>query len=102
MTESEMGDIQDDLSRFIPQSAIPTFGQMEEWTERDIAQVRAWIKGGTRGRTPDVFIPIVEAYYAPRPPSGVRLDEEFQETRRILAGNGDRYDLDAMDRRSKP
>lgn len=102
MIESEMGDIQDDLSHLIPQSCIPTFDDMESWTDRDVAQVREWIAGGARGLTPDVFVPVVNAYHAPRPSNAVRVPEEVDETRRILAGRGDRYDLDAMDWRSRP
>ncbi len=92
-----MGDIQDDLSHLIPQSCIPTFEEMESWTDRDVEQVRAWIAGGARGRTPDVFVPVVNAYYAPRPSNAVRAPEEFYETQRILAGRAYREDLDAMD-----
>lgn len=101
MTESDMGDIQDALANLIPQSCIPTFDAMESWTEHDEAQVRAWIGRNASGPTPDVFIPIVNAYHAPRSTFAI-VNEEAAETQRILAGNGDRYDLDAMDWRAKP
>lgn len=101
MTESDMGDLQDALSNIIPQSCIPTFDAMESWSAVDETQVRAWIGRNASGPTPDVFIPIVNAYYAPRPSVTVQ-DHEAAETRRILAGKGDRHDLDAMDWRAKP
>ncbi len=89
MTESEMGDIQDALAVCIPQSCIPTFEQMESWTDHDEEQVRSWIDGGTRGTTPDVFLPVIAAYYAPRPSESARIlnavTEQVNEQQAVLA-----------------
>ncbi len=100
MIESEMGDLQDGLANLVPQSAIPTFGEMSEWTDIDAQKVRAWVDNGGRGPTPEVFWDAIARYHAPRP-NVSQVDEEAAETRRILAGRGDASDLDAMDWRTK-
>ncbi len=102
MIESEMGDLQDALANLIPQSAIPTFDEMAEWSDVDAQKVRAWIDGGGRGPTPEVFWDAIARYHAPRPSDSVRVPEEFYETQRILAGNGDARDLDMMDWTAPP
>lgn len=103
MIESEMGDLQDGLaiSGLVPTSALPTFDEMAEWTDVDVQKVRAWVDGGGRGPTPEVFWDAIARYHAPRHYDPVRVPEEAAETRRILAGRGDARDLDAMDWRAK-
>lgn len=71
MIESEMGDLQDAiaLSGMVPQSCVPTFGEIEEWSDAEVEDVRAWIAARGAGPTPVVFHAAIAKYHAPRPPS---------------------------------
>lgn len=66
MNHSEMGDLQDALANLIPQSAIPTFDELESWSSETIADVRAWVDGNGNGPTPVVFHEAIARYHAPR------------------------------------